>query len=51
MLSQIRCLSMNDFIVLVPFMFLLQHSFKNQAFNMNKSNNYLQIKKLPQEKQ
>ena len=25
-------------VVLVPFIFLLQQYFKNQAFNMNKSN-------------
>ena len=49
MLSQIRCLSMNDFIVLVPFMLLLLHSFKSQAFNVNKSNFY--VKKQRQKKQ
>ena len=27
---------MGDFIVLAPFVFLLQHFFKNQAFSMNR---------------
>ena len=27
--------------VLVPFIFLLQQCFKNQAFNMNKGNLYI----------
>ena len=41
MLSQNGWLSVSDFIVLVPFIFLLLHFFKNHAFNRNQSHLYI----------
>ena len=44
MLSQNGWLSVSDFIVPVPFILLLLHFFKNQAFNRNQSHWYIEQK-------
>ena len=41
-LSQIRWISKKDFIVLFPFIFLLHLFFKNQAFNINQNDFYIE---------
>ena len=45
MLSQIRWISKSDHRILVPFVFLLKHPIKNQAFDTHKKNCIFQRKK------